>query len=234
MRARHRHFNPKAAGAATALDARYLTFSDDAAVDTWTSRTGSNDATQATAARQPTFKTNVRGGQPVVRFSGSHTDSTQDFLQNTSFTLSQPFIAIAATIINTKDSYVFDATSGNRVAMGYNDTGQIADRGKPWVWAGGAGYPRENVDARGSWQILAGIYNGSSSSLRRNGTQTATGNVGNNNFSTLKIGETQAPGFDNTGHDGDIAALIIYAGSALPLLKRLTHHVAYSFKLSCN
>jgi hypothetical protein len=234
MRARHRHFNPKAAGAATALDARFLTFANDAAVDTWTSRTGSNNVTQATAGNRPTFKANIQGGQPVVRFSGSHDAGTQDFLQNASFAVTQPFIAIAATIINTKASYIFDTVSGNRVAMGYNDTGLAADDGKPWVWAGGVGYPRENVDARGSWQIVTGIYNGSSSSLRRNGTQTATGNVGSNNLGSLKIGETQTPGGDITGHDGDIAALIIYAGSALPLLKRLTHHVAFSFKLACN
>ena len=234
MRARHRHFNPRAAGAATALDARFLTFANDAAVDTWTSRTGSNNVTQATAARQPTFKANIQGGQPVVRFSGSHSLGTQDFLVQASMTVTQPFIAIAATIVNTKNSYIFDANSGNRVAMGINDTGLAADNGKPWIWAGGSGYPRQNTDTRGSWQILGGVYDGSASRLQRNGTEVATGNVGANNIGSLKVGETQSAGSDTTGHDGDIAALIIYAGNALPLLKRMTHHVAYSFKLSCN
>ena len=235
MRARHRHLNPKAFDAATALDARFLDLTNNAAVQTWTSRTGNNNVTQTTAARQPTFKSNIQGGQPVVRFSGAHTLGTQSFLQNTNFSVVQPFIAITATIVNTKNSYVFDATTGTRVAMGINDSGNAADNGKPWIWSTGvSGYPKENTDIRGSWQILCGVFDGTSSKIQRNGTQVATGNVGANNFATLKVGETSSALVNTTGHDGDISALIIYKGRELPLLKRITHHIAFSFKIACS
>jgi len=71
MRARHRHFNAKTAGADLVLDARFLTASDNDAIQTWASRTGINDATQATLAARPIYKVNTSGGQPTLRFDGN-------------------------------------------------------------------------------------------------------------------------------------------------------------------
>ena len=71
MRARQRHFNAQAAGATLVLDARFLTANADDSIGTWTSRTGINDATQATAANKPTYKVNMSGGQPALYFDGN-------------------------------------------------------------------------------------------------------------------------------------------------------------------
>jgi len=54
------------------LKADALSLNDGDPVTTWTdSSTNSNDATQATAAKKPTFKTNIVNSQPVVRFDGT-------------------------------------------------------------------------------------------------------------------------------------------------------------------
>jgi hypothetical protein len=48
-----------------------LALSDGAAVSSWTDSSGNGrHATQATAGKQPTYKTNIWNGKPVVRFDG--------------------------------------------------------------------------------------------------------------------------------------------------------------------
>jgi hypothetical protein len=72
MHRRARHLNPASAGATLALDSRFISgLNDGDAVTTWLDRTpNGNNATQATAARKPTYKTSVLGGSPIVRFDG--------------------------------------------------------------------------------------------------------------------------------------------------------------------
>lgn len=60
----------------TWLKADSLALSDGAAVSSWTDSSGNGrTASQATAGNQPTFKTNILNGKPVVRFDG-----TTDFM----------------------------------------------------------------------------------------------------------------------------------------------------------
>jgi len=70
MRARQRHFNAANAGANVALDARYgFSLSNNANVSNWKDRSANNnDATQATIANQPIYRTNIQGGQPAIEF----------------------------------------------------------------------------------------------------------------------------------------------------------------------
>lgn len=235
MRARHRHFNPRDAGANTALDGRFTSFSNNASVDTWTSRTGNNSVTQATAANRPTFISSGRASQGVVRFDGLNSPN-QDWLQNTNFVVNQPFYVFSSMIFNGKaGAFVCDATSGNRVAMGLNASGNIQDNGKPYIWANiGSGYPEENTDIRGSWNILCGLFNGSSSFLYRNGLQVGAGNTGPNNFATLKIGERIVNSSNVTQLDGDIGNFFVLPGTNQSIRKRCEHAAAYSFKITCS
>jgi len=234
MRARHRHFNPRDAGAATALDARFTSFANNAAVDTWASRTGGNNVTQGTAANRPTFIASAQASQGAIRFDGANSPN-QDFLQNTSFVVAQPFFVLSATKFNTKRAVVlFDATSNSsRVTIGINATGLAAEDGELYMFSG-TNAPADNVDIRGSWNVVCGLFNGSNSKLYRNGSEVASGNAGSNNFATLKIGERVANAANITQHDGDIGNFVVFSGTNASLRKRLEHAAALSFKLACN
>lgn len=73
MRARHRHLNPRQAGATFAWDTRYNIdgHANNGAVGTWTDR-GSSTATQGTSGNRPVWKDNEIGGSPAVVFDGSN------------------------------------------------------------------------------------------------------------------------------------------------------------------
>jgi hypothetical protein len=235
MRARHRHFNPRAAGAATALDSRFIAgLANTDPISTWSSRTGSNDVTQGTSANRPQYIASGRSSQAVVRFDGANANN-QDWLQNTSFVVAQPFFVICATIVNTKSAAVIcDATSNSsRVVLGLNASGLAADNGKFLIFSG-TNALSDTVDSRGAWNIYCGLFNGSSSKVFRNGAEVASGNAGTNNFATLKIGERFANVTNITQHDGDIGYFAVLASSNQSLRKRLEHASAYSFKIACN
>lgn len=236
MRCRHRHFNASAASGVGVYDARYISgLTDGSSVSSWTSRTGSNNLSQATAANQPTYKTGIRGGQPVVRFDGAASPN-QDRM-TASFTKSQPFSAVSVFVMNSgvaPGAYLFDgAASSNRAVIAINASGSSSDDGKPFIFAGSV--LQENTDIRGSWQILGSIWDTTSSRLFRNGSQKATGGVGSNTFGGISVGERYSN--DNTGQktalNGDLAFLAIYGGNSVPMLRRIQYHAAYSFKLAC-
>jgi hypothetical protein len=217
-----------------ALDSRFLGLNDNDAVTTFTSRTGSNSPTQATASFKATFKTAIQGGQPIVRFVGGV--ATQDYYELSSFILAQPFFATITYKATTATPalYLFDATSNSsRVSFGHDSTG--ADPGELFLYAGGANAVTENFDSRGTWWVASGLYNGASSALYRAGNQVASGSIGSNNFSTMRLGQTWttiAP--QNTAFDGDMASVTIYKnGTNQSIRKRLENAAAFSFKIAC-
>lgn len=65
-------FNPRALpGLALWLDATKLNLAADAAVTSWPDLSGAGkDAAQGTGSKQPTYKTGILNGRPVVRFDG--------------------------------------------------------------------------------------------------------------------------------------------------------------------
>jgi hypothetical protein len=93
------------------LKADDLSLANAAAVSSWTdaSATG-NNAVQATATNQPTFRTNVINGKPVVRFDGSN-----DFLTlntNPSPPASHTIFAVISTSNYAAGDVFFGAYSG--------------------------------------------------------------------------------------------------------------------------
>lgn len=72
------------AGLKTWLKADSLGLSDGAAVSTWADSSGNgNNAAQASGPLQPTFKTNIQNGLPVVRADGTDTLTIAGVLNNT-------------------------------------------------------------------------------------------------------------------------------------------------------
>ncbi len=216
------------------LDARFLSLNDDDSVTTWTSRTGNNDVTQSTSTLKAKFKTAIRGGQPVVRFTGGV--STQNYYENSSFVLSQPFFATATFKSETTPTgqYIFDATSNSsRVAFGHDPT--AFDNGELFIYGGGAGIVTENFNSLGTWHICSGLYDSSNSFLYRTGNQVASGSTGSNSFATLRLGQFSINTTNtDTRFNGDMAQVTIYSGTNQSLRKRLEHASAFSFKIACN
>lgn len=66
---------PQSANLVARWSADSLSLADGAAVDTWTDSINGYAATQSTALRKPTFKTNTLGGKPSLLFNGAWMDA---------------------------------------------------------------------------------------------------------------------------------------------------------------
>lgn len=226
MHRRTRHLNPSSAGAVVALDARFLKLSDGAAITSWTNRTGTNNLTQATAANQPTFKTAIQGGSPVVRF-----DASNDFL------------SIGGSI-NFKDKFTFIVAlknnSLNNLTIFAKETGDI-----DFVLWGGLGLGISNSGIawlvnQGSssdtaWKIVSGNFNGTNTaSIYRDSVMVNTNTSVNQiltNTTTFYVGRQSGGGY----FDGDMGIVIaIQSYISDSLRKRLERCLALTYKIKCN
>ena len=252
MRARQRHLNKSLRDTACAFDSRFLSgFSDGSAVDTWTDlSSNSRNATQATAANRPVYKTSIQGGNPVVRFDGSN-----DILETSSFAnpsqISAIKVAKADAWTSPTSVYRPIATHGfgpspaetTGIAMGYVVRLTAAD----WVlgdlvsW--GSGYDTPSLPraigptTSGSdfrivttvfWTSLSRIYvNGSRISTRKESTGTIA------SF-TRSFAVGGASGLSDVWA-GDIGAIIYYTSNIGDAMRvRIERAQAFSFKIACS
>lgn len=232
MRARQRHFNAGRAGAAIVLDARFIAQSDNTAVSQWDDRSGNGkNASQATAANQPTFQIGELNGNPVVRFDGANPPNA-DFLDVSSLTVNQPITFVAVWKANGGSNYLFDANvSTNRVIAGM-DLSSGAGSGELAIFAGSV--VEDTVNSTGSYQIFSGRHQSTTSAVFKDGVSRATGNAGSNNMATFRIGE-RFSNFNNVSQlNGDIGYLTIISSSSGSLRRRLEQSAAYSFKIACS
>jgi hypothetical protein len=101
MRLRQRHLNPRDAGANLVLDARYITgLSDGDLVGTWADRSGNGNDVTASGSNRPTYKVEIQGGQPVLRFDGS-----DDRMLNTAISFGTSYTIAAVTNVSSSSSY---------------------------------------------------------------------------------------------------------------------------------
>jgi hypothetical protein len=248
MRARHRHFNPADAGASVALDARYgFIQSDNTDVDTWEDRsTNGNDATQATAAYKPKYRTNVQGGQPSLQFAPA--SNSKDRLDG-SFTATSNTLTFVG-VVNMDNS---GGSFGRAVALSKNDANDFNSntRGFPLArnsannqfvcWKGSAS---STVSiSQNTWYIVSTIWNGTNGTIRVNesssATQTGANATANFDVNQYRVGmahDTSAAETNLAGVWGGYIAASSLFNSAVndSLRKRLQHAAAYSFKISCN
>ena len=250
MRARQRHLNKSLRETACAFDSRFLSgFSDGSAVDTWTDlSSNSRNATQATSANRPVYKTSIQGGNPVVRFDGSN-----DILQTSAFAnpsqISAIKVAKADAWTSPTSVYRPIATHGHGtssfdtigIAMGYLPFATAGDWVSGDIISWGSGYattsnPRAiGPTTSGSdfrivttvfWTSLARIYvNGVRASTRKE----ATGTIATFN-KTFAIGGT--PGTTDLWI-GDIGAIIYYSSNiGDPMRLRIERAQAFAFKIA--
>jgi hypothetical protein len=259
MRARHRHFNARDAGAALCLDARFISgLSDGNAVSTWSDRSrNAADAVQSTAANQPEYKTAIQGGQPVVRFSGS-ADANGDF-----FPMTTPLATVfknkgyGLVLAVNKDTnptggaeqhtvfYNSNGTSGasTRCILRTRDLGGNRFQSVSRRQDGDSASFATATPSDSDWHILASEqeWTNNINRLRIDYTSRVTstfssggGSTSNTDSLNVEIGSgNNGPGINAAPIDlGQL--VVLNEASTEAIVKRLHHHAAFSFKISCN
>lgn len=184
------------AGLALWLDASQIVgLSDGDPVATWADESGnSNDATQGTSGRRPTYQTGEINGLPVVRFDGADDRLVVSLANAQPYTVF--FVGKAAAA--SGNQYFVDGATLNTgvISNGGGDTLCIAYNGS-FIIA---------PVAMTSYRYVACVFNGASSVLSISGAAT-TGDLGTVGTSGMAIG-ANADGSDNL--TGDIAEVIVY------------------------
>lgn len=158
-------------------------------------------AVQATAARQPSYRTGVVNGKPVVRFGGNDWLTVASVLGITA----QPFSQFA----------LWKPSAASQALMTWaNSTGLlVTDLDDDVGISSGSALFNLNAHAFGQWHIVSGIHAGAGSSLTVDGGTPVTGSTGSGiPAGALTIG-AGAAGSDRW-LDGDLFALIILKGAA--------------------
>lgn len=249
MRARHRHFNPRDAGALVALDSRYgFSLSGGSSVSSWLDRTNNaNNADQATAANQPKYETNELNGQPVIRFDGTNDDLRTGILSS-SITVN----SVTGLSIHKKNSGGTSANNFSRIiSLSLNDNQDFSNTNSfithhsvPSPYNNSIGWFRNSLQvtqiaaAFNTFYLNSFTLDATNIKSRINGGADATGttsaNALNSNRLTLAAPRFQTPPGDSR-LNGDIAMItLIGLVSSTALRRRLEHAAAYSFKLACS
>lgn len=191
------------------LDASQIVgLNDGDAVATWTDLSGnSNNATQATASKQPTYQTNEVNGKPAVQ-----TDGVDDFIRST-FATSQPFTRFSVWSVSLPGGpHILGGVTAN-VALfnpGANNVQEFA----------GAFGPTAGV-ASSTWVLVVECYDGATSFIEVGGVRT-TGNPSTGSPGGVTIGADNGGGANSSGKfaevlhydgrvsDGDISTLVTY------------------------
>ena len=240
MRARHRHFNPRHAGADLVLDARYINQADDTAVSNWADRSANaHTIEQDSAANQPKFRTNAMNGNPVVRFDGN------DFLNGGDICdlLDRGITMLCVAKFTSGATGAFCGKS--RFASGSGRYSLFRQNNVMFsLFADTAGNQNATIaDTSTAARInVMAINAGSTNTLFLDGAQQAQDATlaAASSYDTTdeffvgayqsSTGTTPAQLFLN----GDIAQVVVNFTHNTPLRKRLEHAAAFSFKISCN
>ena len=221
MRARHRHIKSKSLAASVCLDARYVSASNGASVQTWSDQSGlSRDASQGTSASRPTFVESASGGQPALNFN------SQFMTFSSAVSSTRPVSIIAVQWKNA---------TGARIASLSNDDDTYA----AVDWSDGTIYAEGHGIRGGSFGsgnlTTATIFSTLTDSLDAvfvNGserTRTQIGSTGDTaNFTTL--GRT----YSNSSNGRLAFVLAISSALTASQRKRIEHAAAFSWKISCN
>lgn len=187
---------------------------DGDSVTTWNDSSGlSNNAAQGTAANKPVYKTNIRNGNPVVRFDGSN-----DFLLTPSISIGT-FTAFAVFKATTS-SPVYEQGISTGSASGFHLwTGITTMRVNKSTVAsaknhsGGATWATD-----GAWRMTSQTYNGTHATflLWVNGSAATTSDVTIANPGTAAINSPIYLGMRGgatNALNGDLAEIILYDSS---------------------
>ncbi|MCB9448709.1 MAG: hypothetical protein H6585_10230 [Flavobacteriales bacterium] len=180
------------------LKADYLSQGDGTAVTSWTDASGNGfDFAQATGSKQPTYKTNILNGQPVVRFDGG------DALNSTTITSNAGDHTVFGVLNSTSNTYTFDNTDGARWLTAIHTSGAYWDG----AWKGTA------IATGATVKIHSWVLDDAGAEVFTDGTSYTTGTWD----ATSKMGGTQVLGARQDQSTqmmtGDMGEWIVYEGA---------------------
>lgn len=181
------------------LDASQLTgLTDGAAVSTFTDKSGNGRSPTALTTARPTYKTNIVGGLPVVRFDGVDDAMAVTF----GATLAQPTTIFAVEKHTTPSSnkYVFDGIDAtNRQAL-------ITSVSSMSMYAG---VTRTAVVAPGAWRVWCITFKASPDLFYVNDGLISSADAGSGSLAGLTLG-ARWDKFVGSWLGMDLAELIVY------------------------
>lgn len=189
---------------------RITSLNDGDAVAQWNDLTvGAKHLTQSTAGQRPLYKVNIINGLPVVRFDGA-----DDQIDNTSFSLAQPYTIFIVAVKNETvgasgpGTLVDSTTSGNQSAFYFGDGTTTSE---PVKVANGGTAITGAAQGNGVAKLFAAVINGAASSLYVNNGSATTGSPGSNGLSGLRVGGLRgAPVVGNYWLKGDVALVALW------------------------
>jgi hypothetical protein len=202
-------FNPKSIAGLSAwfdaLDAASITL-NGATVSQWLDKSGSGRTlSQATAANQPSYVTSGINGKPSLELDGGTIQS----MSGNSNAISQPFTMYAVAKSDDTASnrnLLSGGTSGTPPVLAVNSSEFLN------LFAG-ANLAATSGDVKTA-SVLTGLFDGSSSAGRHNGSQVSSGNAGTTAFSPTNNGLSLGTfaGGSSQRWDGLIGEILLYSG----------------------
>ncbi len=183
-------------------DAGTTPTSDGVGISQWDDQSASgDDATQGTAADEPTYESNELNSLPVVRFSPDG-DGAEYLTASGVGPISQPdTVFLVAKLASSGSRNAIDGVSARQAI--YTSTNNLR------IYAG-SNEVTIGTDLWGdnAYHIITVIFNGASSAVWFDqASQTVGSNPGTSGLTGLMIGTFTS---DSGGWDGDIAELVIY------------------------
>jgi hypothetical protein len=240
MRARHRHLKPSSLSATIAYDSRYINESDGTTIQTWSDRSGNaRDLSQSDSTKRPTFKTAIQGGCGVMRFDGSNDSMSTGSYSVTNVTSG---LMVMQSSQNSAGCILERSTNYNNNTWAYQS---FIDSNTTQSWGhktGASFYAAANFATRStSWCVVQFNYNGTDASftlfsngavLTKSYLQPQNHGTGTSASLPTFVGARNNAQFFYNGDTGSLMTIPLDIGD--PMRKRLNHHAAYSFKISCN
>lgn len=171
---------------------------DGAGVPSWQDKSGNGRTATSSGGNPAVYKTNILNGLPVVRFvTLTNLTSTAAWTA-----LTQPNTIFLVASMSAASNYYFDGVaSGNRHAF-FDNGSNLHDQ-----YAGSEITAAQSLPTSANCWTL--VYNGASSSVRKNAAAFSSGNAGANTLTGLTIGNRFA-GAAGTPLNGDIAEVLLY------------------------
>jgi hypothetical protein len=237
MRARHRHFSYKAAGAVLAYDSRYLTDSDGTALQTWPDRSGAYNATEATAAKRPLVRTWANGinGSTALRFDGID-DSLQAV--NVPLNVYITVVVCGSGFASAKQFFIEHSPNAGPNSGFYFYGDQVGAWNFTRIPVSSI-YGGNVANWFGQVAAIGSLRNSGTAAYRKNGGSNLS-NGGGSGAMPPNTSVTSALNICSRNRtaafsDGLLGTLQIYNGSASDsMLRRLEHASAFSFKITCS
>jgi hypothetical protein len=210
---------PVTAGLQLWYDASQEAYVNGAPVTQWSDRSGhGRDLTPGIPSMAPTMRRSAVNGRPAIEFDGV-ADELKTY--GSSFTLGQPttFFIVYRSLDPNNDvrAFVFDSSNSLlRQAFGRPGASQIRMYANFDLDFGGITYPFPG------YSIFSGTFNGTSSSLYRDGAPVGAGNAGDSTADGFTVGGLSTSDIYGYDYSHSLVAEILYYSGALSASDRLS------------